>query len=93
VPKRLRLEEIAGVAGLSRTHFSRVFKKEMGVGVSEYVNQIRCERASDLLSRGGMNAAEVAEACGFSDHSYFTRVFKRITGKTPSEVGRGELTR
>ncbi len=92
VPARVRLEDVARVAGLSPTHLSRVFKREMGVGVSEYVNQIRCERASDLLTRGEMNAAEVAEACGFSDHSYFTRVFKKVTGKTPSEVLRGETT-
>ena len=93
IPDKVRLVDVAGAAGLSPTHLSRVFKREMGVGVSEYTNQIRCERASDLLTRGEMNAAEIAEACGFGDHSYFTRVFRKITGKTPSEVQRGEITR
>lgn len=75
-------------------HFSRPtlfarFKKEYGMGVTEYVNNTRIEKGKKLLER--YDVSETAERVGFSDANYFSRIFKKYTGLSPSDYAR--LTR
>ena len=79
----LRLEALAGVAGLSIYHFSRVFSRHTGETVQAYVRARRVERARALLAGGTMPLAEVAFACGFAHQSHFTATFRTATGETP----------
>ena len=79
----LTLAELAAIACLSPCHFSRSFKKAVGVGPQRHTVQRRIERAKALLRRGEANLANVAAATGFADQSHFTAAFRRETGTTP----------
>lgn len=81
----LTLAELAEVACLSPTHFSRCFKQAAGVGLSRYVMQRRVERAKDLIRRTPHPLAAIAQAVGFTDQSHFTNIFRRETGTTPGQ--------
>ena len=80
----LRVSDVAGISGLSDGHFSRVFREEMGETFVNYVNRLRCEEAADLLRSTNLPVQEIAHRCGFSDHSYFTKVFRTTMGVSPT---------
>ena len=79
------LEQTAVYASVSPSHFSRIFHEEMGVGFSAYVNRLRVEKAKKLLNETNLTLAEIAQAVGFSNQQYFSKVFKAETGKTPGQ--------
>jgi len=81
---RLTLAEVAGECGVSKYHFSRIFKAATGRSFSAYVNKMRIDMAKELLMRPELNITEVCYATGFNDLSYFDRVFRRHTGTSPS---------
>jgi len=81
----LPLEEVAKSVSLSPSYFSSSFKKETGKSFVEFVTEFRVERASELLCATNFNTSEVAYRVGFNDPKYFTRIFKRSVGVTPSE--------
>jgi AraC family transcriptional regulator len=81
----LPIEELAGVAGLSPAHFSRLFKEVIGETPHQFVMDYRVEQAKRMLTEGTRTLIDVALACGFADQSHLNRVFKRATGKTPTE--------
>ena len=64
---------------------ARLFKKETGYSISEYINNIRISRAQNFLVESDLDIAEIARMCGFEDQSYFTKVFRRISGVTPKK--------
>lgn len=81
----ISLDDVAGEAGVSSAHFSRVFKKVMGLTYQEYLNSRRITKAQHLLRTSAMTATEIALAVGFADATGFGRIFKKLTGRTPSE--------
>ena len=81
----LDVESIAAHAGFSRYYFSRQFKDITGMTVMKYVEFLRCRHAKELLE-GGSSVSKAALECGFTDLSYFTKVFKRQYGILPSKV-------
>jgi len=84
----LTLDELAGVAGLSRYHFLRAFRREVGVTPHAYLTSRRIAAAKGFLA-GDAPLSEVALACGFYDQSHFSRAFKGCTGVTPGQYRRG----
>ena len=62
-----------------------LFKEKMGVAPIEYVNTLRIERACNLIASSPMSFSKVGENCGFYDNFYFSKIFKKITGMTPTE--------
>jgi AraC-like DNA-binding protein len=78
------LEELAGMAGLSRAHLIRAFRREFHITPHAYLTDIRIRRARHLL-RQGESPASVALECGFADQAHFTRHFKARTGVTPGQ--------
>lgn len=88
------LSEIAAMYSLSPEHFSRMFKKETGLGFSKYLNSLRLQHAEQLLkSAQGQNITKVAESCGFEDSNYFSKKFKEMYGVAPKKLqknGKGE---
>lgn len=83
--KELSMQAVAKAMNYSDAYFCKLFKQCFQVNFSVYLNEYRIARATELLRNTRLNIREVSTACGFSDANYFARVFKRITGLTPSE--------
>ena len=84
----IRLAAVAGEAGMSSSHFSRLFRKVMGLSYQEYLNSRRITKAKNLLRTSPKSVAEIAASVGFADPTGFGRIFKKLTGKTPSAYRR-----
>ena len=83
--KKITLDIAAQICGLSTSQFSRTFKKENRICFQDYLILRRIEQAQIILRSTNNNITEVALSVGFHDHSYFTRVFHRIVGMTPTQ--------
>ncbi|MFO8069568.1 MAG: AraC family transcriptional regulator, partial [Alkalibacterium sp.] len=81
----LTLTNIASIYGMHPVHLARKFKQETGNTFIGYVNQQRVYLAKYYFHLGDYQMSEVANLAGFNSHSYFTKVFKKITGKTPTK--------
>lgn len=84
----LELSDIADKFQFSYTYLSSYFSQTAREGFSEYLNKIRIGHACQLLKQGELSIAEIGDRVGYSDHSYFCRVFKKITDETPSSYRR-----
>jgi AraC-like DNA-binding protein len=74
---------VARVAGMSPTHFSRSFHRHFRRTFVDLLNQLRVDKACELLATSRKDLLAIALDCGFGDQSYFTKVFRRYTGLTP----------
>ncbi|MEM1431943.1 MAG: AraC family transcriptional regulator [Pseudomonadota bacterium] len=81
--QRISVEALARAAGMSRSHFNRVFKAKMQQSPYQWVLGRRIDHAKALLARGH-SFAHAADASGFADQAHFNRVFKAVTGGVPS---------
>lgn len=81
----INVQLIAYNIGLSPNYLSAIFKAETGVRLSEYILGIRLEKAQSLLLRSSMKVSEIAELVGCGDQTYFSRLFKKKYGMSPSE--------
>lgn len=82
---KITVPMLADIEGLSESRFYALFKEKMGVAPMEYVNSLRIERACNLIATSPMSFSKVGENCGFYDNYYFSKIFKKITGMTPTE--------
>lgn len=80
----IRLDAVAVAAGMSPSHFSRMFKKVMGLSYQDYLNSRRVTKAKNLLRTSPQSITEIAVSLGFSDPTGFGRIFKKLTDQTPS---------
>jgi AraC family transcriptional regulator len=83
IDKEMIISELACMACLSSDHFTRTFKKVIGLTPLDYINLKRVEKAQLLLVTTNLPMKEILEKTGFNSASYFNRIFKRITGVTP----------
>jgi AraC-like DNA-binding protein len=74
-------DEVARACNMSYGYFSRVFHLRTGRTFTEMLNRFRVERARDLLDSSGLNINQIAMECGFSDQSYFSKVFRRYSNR------------
>jgi AraC-like DNA-binding protein len=81
----LSRESVAKHFGLAPNHISRLFRKESSTRFNDYLNVVRMNRAKFMLRNYGMTLKEVAANCGYSDVTYFCRIFKKMNKGTPSE--------
>ena len=79
----LSIAQIATECSLSRSHFSRAFKKNTGYSPRDWFLQVRLDKAKALLSESSVSISRISLDCGFADQSHFTRVFTRVVGVTP----------
>lgn len=84
----ISLNDLALVAGLSKFHFSRMFKAAVGSTPHQYLMKRRVERAACALAKETASITEIAIAHGFADQTHFTRNFKKIKGITPGKFRR-----
>lgn len=79
------VSELAEILGYRADYLSSLFKRQMGVSIVRYANQIRIRTARTLLSNYDVTIKEAAYSCGFSDEKYFMKVFKQMEGITPAQ--------
>lgn len=82
---KIKAKDIANYLNLSVAYLSRLFKSEVGIVLSEYINIKKVESASSMLQYSKFNDLEISEILEFSSQSYFIKVFKKYTGMTPKE--------
>jgi AraC family transcriptional regulator len=80
---RIRTTDLAEVAQLSASHFTRAFKETFGETPIGYVSRQRMLYAQDLMLKSGERLSQIALTCGHCDQSHFTRVFRRKVGMSP----------
>jgi two-component system response regulator YesN len=81
----LSLAQVARQAHLSPSYFCTVFSQEMGKTFKEYLTEIRMQRARELLRSTALKSFEIADQIGYSDPHYFSYVFRKHTGQSPTE--------
>lgn len=81
----LSLRSLAERFNINRTYLSTLFHQEMNTTLTDYINGLRIEYAIELLRNNHLGIANVCAEVGFSDVSYFTRVFKKVMGETPAK--------
>jgi sigma-54 dependent transcriptional regulator, acetoin dehydrogenase operon transcriptional activator AcoR len=83
ISEAITLDDLARVAGISRFHFHRQFRRALGVTPHDYVMRTRIERAKLLLLDSDLTVGEVAGAVGFLDQSHFSNIFRKVVSMTP----------
>ena len=81
----LRLEDVSNAVGFNATYFSAMFKKETGQNFMDYLTELRMNKAKELLCGDECSVQDVAEQVGYRDLKYFSRLFKKTTGISPSD--------
>lgn len=82
--RELTLKEVAEKVFLSASYFSRIFKQKTGEKFIDYLNRIRIEESMVYLKDLSMDMAQITRIMGFSDQSYYTKVFKKFVGVSPN---------
>ncbi len=80
---KIEIRELAGLLALSKSHFSRAFKRSLGQSPMAYVAMRRVERAKVMMTSTREQLTEIALACGFADQSHLIRSFRRRVGTSP----------
>lgn len=86
--ERLTLEGVANSFYVNKSYLARLFKAQVGVTLTAYLQQVRITHAKRMLRFSEMSVEEIGLACGVGELSYFSRVFKRLEGVSPSEYRR-----
>ena len=82
---RIYSDAMARICGMSASQFSRAFRQQYNLTFQEFLLRYRVHKACGMLQRQGSNIADIAYNVGFSDPSYFSRIFKRYAGVAPSD--------
>ena len=90
VTERLSLNEVAAVFGISPNYLSQLFGRYNELGFSEYINTCKIHEAKRLLDAGNLKVYEVADMMGFESSFYFSKVFKKVEGISPSDYVNGK---
>ncbi len=88
VAENIKLEDLSKIARLSPFHLNRAFARQVGLPPHEFQNQLRIEKAAELIAEK-KSLAEIAFLTGFADQSHFNRFFKRYVGVTPKKFVAG----
>ncbi|MBY5394283.1 helix-turn-helix transcriptional regulator [Rhizobium leguminosarum] len=90
--RNIRLEELAGLTGLSQSHFSHAFKASTGIAPHQWQTNARLDRAKRLLVESENALTAIAAETGFADQAHFTRVFRKHIGITPASWKKAQVT-
>ena len=82
------VQSVANHIKIDRTYLYRLFKEETGMSVIDYINNCRISKAEVLLIDENISIKDVAYSVGFTDQMYFSKVFKKLRGQTPTEFRR-----
>jgi len=87
----ISLSDVASHFHFNTTYLSTFFSTHNAEGFSEYLNRVRVDKAAELLAVTDMAISDISVQVGYSDHSYFTKVFKKLKGKSPSHYRKCSL--
>jgi YesN/AraC family two-component response regulator len=87
----ISLQDISSVLGYSEVYFCKLFKQNFGKSFIVYLNELRIEKAKKFLANPDINIKDIGSMSGYRDPNYFARVFKRVTGMTPSDYRNGAV--
>lgn len=90
--RNISLQELCRYLGLSVSYFSKKFKAETGMTVTQFLAALRCQHAAELLNSTSLSIQEISSYVGYLDNNYFVKVFKKQYGMTPSEYQRIKKT-
>ncbi|QHT62343.1 response regulator [Paenibacillus lycopersici] len=85
IDSELNVDIVAQQSYINPSYLRAVFKKEIGMTVTDYITHVRMNRAKELIGEGNRKLSDIAEAIGYSDGSYFSKSFKKFFGWSPSE--------
>lgn len=85
IQERITVKELASHTGLSPSHLSRLFKKETGISISDYIREKKVEKAQELLRFCDFSLIKISNYLSFSSQSHFTQLFREFTGMTPKK--------
>lgn len=83
-------EEMAEASKLSKYHFTRLFKQEVGVTPIQYLTNIRLQKAIELLQHTKYSVEEIAQLVGYKNANYLNKITRKLTGKSPGQIRQGE---
>lgn len=83
--KKIKVSDVSNYVGMSEEYLCRYFKKKMGKTLTEYINEIRIDKASEKLKNTEDKIIDIAVQCGYDNISYFIKRFKRMKGISPLE--------
>lgn len=86
--EKIQTEDIADCIGLSRSHLSRLFHRETGLTITEYIMQKKLQAAQNMLVYSEFTCAEISEYLAFASNSYFAKCFRQRCGMSPNEYRR-----
>ena len=86
---KISLTTVADRLHTNSSYLSMLFKQEMGVTFTDYLNQIRINRSCELLANTSLNLIDISFQVGYDDQSYYTKVFKKLKGSTPKNYRNG----
>ena len=85
---RLTLASISSNVNLSSSYLCRVFKSEVGTNITSYLNNLRIRKAATMIKEDKLSLKEISAMVGIEDQLYFSRLFKKCMGISPSEYGK-----
>ncbi len=85
IKERITIEDLANYTGLSVSYLSKLFKKELGISVSDYIREKKIEKAQNLLKYCDYSLVDIANYLSFSSQSHFIQVFRQMVGMTPKK--------
>ncbi len=91
IGQEISLDTLSGLASVSISHLSKLFKAETGDTITGYIARIRTQKAAQLLKETALPISEISSFVGYEDNNYFVKVFKKIYQMTPSEYRKKSL--
>ena len=91
--KKISLEDVASYVYLSPSYFSKIFKEEMKLSFNSYLNSVKIDTSKKILLDDSIDLVDVSSLVGYEDQSYFSKVFKKLTGISPGKFreSRGQI--
>ena len=84
--EQISVDELAGMLGFTKYYFCHIFNEITGSTVINHLNYVRCKNARKLILSGKCNITEAAEQSGFTNMSYFAKIYKNVIGQLPSQT-------
>lgn len=83
--EELGLKDVSEAVAISPQYFSKIFKADLGVNFIDYLTKVRMEKAKELLKLDSLSVKEISFEIGYNDPNYFSRLFKKVVGVSPTE--------